>query len=143
MRQKRRKRKLTELNEELLKKLKEKAKDAASQSYSPYSKISVGAAVLSSDGSIYTGANLENASYGLSICAERTAVFKAVLDGKKEFKALAVYSDEVFPLPCGACLQVLSEFFSGNEQIIVSSRRLSKIFFYEELLPQRFKLEKE
>ena len=81
------------------------------QSYSPYSNFAVGAAVLSNDGYIYGGCNIENASYGLTNCAERTAIFNAVSDGKRNISAIAVVADTDRPCsPCGACRQVIGEF---------------------------------
>jgi cytidine deaminase len=87
------------------------ARGARHRAYAPYSGIKIGAAVLTSDGSIYTGANIENASYGLSCCAERTAIFKAVTEGAKKIVAIAVVGDsDDFTRPCGACRQVMVEF---------------------------------
>ena len=92
------------------------AKEARERSYCPYSKFAVGAALLCADGTVYQGCNIENAAFGPTVCAERVAVFKAVYDGKREFKAIAVAGgragEEVtglFP-PCGVCRQVLREF---------------------------------
>ena len=97
------------------------AKNAREYSYSPYSDFPVGAALLCEDGTIYTGTNIENASYGLSNCAERTAVFKAVSEGKGEFKAIAVVADTERPVPpCGACRQVIQEFGEDVEVIIAN-----------------------
>jgi cytidine deaminase len=91
--------------------LVEAAKAARLKAYSPYSRVKIGAAVLTSDGSIYTGANIENASYGLACCAERTAIFKAVSEGAKRILAIAVVGkSEDFTKPCGACRQVMVEF---------------------------------
>lgn len=87
------------------------AKEARKRAYAPYSRFKVGAAILGDDDNIYSGANIENASYGLSICAERVAVFKAVSSGTTHFKALVVVTDKDEPVsPCGACRQVLAEF---------------------------------
>ena len=84
---------------------------AREKTYSPYSHFGVGAALLCEDGAIYEGCNIENASYGLTNCAERTAIFKAVSEGHTKFKALAVVADTEGPCaPCGACRQVLGEF---------------------------------
>ena len=83
---------------------------ALQNSYSPYSRYRVGAALLCADGRVYQGCNIENASFGLSNCAERTAVFKAVSEGEREFSAIAIASDGAAPYPCGACRQVLNEF---------------------------------
>ncbi len=86
------------------------ARDAMQASYSPYSHFKVGAALLASDGRIYTGCNIENASYGLTNCAERTALFKAVSEGVRSFEAIAIAAEKSAPWPCGACRQALSEF---------------------------------
>ncbi len=86
------------------------AREAMERSYSPYSKWPVGAALLSADGRIFQGCNIENASFGLTNCAERTAVFKAVSEGATEFTAIAIAARESAPWPCGACRQVLNEF---------------------------------
>ena len=101
------------------------AVDAAGRAYSKYSGFSVGAALLTADGTVFTGCNIENASYSLTNCAERTAVFKAVSEGYTDFEAIAVagsmtedFSRPCFP--CGACLQVLSEFCDGSFRIVLS-----------------------
>jgi cytidine deaminase len=87
------------------------ARQAREHSYSPYSGFRVGAALLTADGRVFTGTNVENASFGLSICAERAAVFKAVTAGVRDFSAIAIYADGEQPTPpCGACRQVLLEF---------------------------------
>jgi len=96
---------------EKLRSLVEAAKKARLRAYSPYSRVKIGAAVLASDGSVYTGANIENASYGLSCCAERTAMFKAVSEGARKIVAIAIVGkSEGFTKPCGACRQVMVEF---------------------------------
>jgi len=95
------------MDQELMK----KAKEAAEFAYVPYSGFKVGAALKTTSGKIFTGCNVENSSYGLTNCAERTAVFKAVSEGEKEFSEIAVYVDsEILFTPCGACRQVLNEF---------------------------------
>ena len=101
-------------------KLISKAKEAAPKAYAPYSNFHVGAAVLSDDGAIYTGANVENRSYGLTICAERNAIAHAVAMGMKAIKAVAIYSpDSEDPLPpCGACRQVITEFAASDAVVI-------------------------
>ena len=86
------------------------AKEAMQRSYSPYSHFKVGACLLSEDGRIFTGANIENASFGLTNCAERSAVFRAVGEGAKDFSAIAIAAENAPPWPCGACRQVLNEF---------------------------------
>ncbi|MDB6126340.1 MAG: cytidine deaminase, partial [Verrucomicrobia bacterium] len=95
----------------ICRKLERAARAAAKGSYSPYSKFRVGAALLAGSGKIYTGANVENASYGLCNCAERTALFTAVAAGERHVEAVAVYTPTTTPTPpCGACRQVLNEF---------------------------------
>ena len=95
------------------------AQEAAERSYSPYSKFRVGAAILCADGSIVTGANVENRSYGLTICAERSAIVAAISAGQKGFKAIAIATpDSSYPVsPCGACRQVLSEFLPASASV--------------------------
>ncbi len=91
--------------------LVEAAKKARGRAYSPYSRVKIGAAVLTSDGSLYSGANVENASYGLACCAERVAIFRAVSEGKRKIVAIAIVGkSEEFTKPCGACRQVMVEF---------------------------------
>lgn len=102
-------------------KLIEIAKEVMGKAYVPYSKFRVAAALVTSNGNIHTGVNVENASYGLTICAERVAVFKAVSEGDKEIERIAVISSsdgKVFP--CGACRQVLNEFSHGDLFVIIS-----------------------
>lgn len=91
-------------------------------SYSPYSRFKVGAAVLAEDGQIYAGTNIENASFGLTVCAERNAMFKGVCDGQRKFVALAVCTDPVkeeFGTPCGACRQVMLEFMDLDATLLL------------------------
>jgi cytidine deaminase len=91
--------------------LLEAARKAAQKSHSPYSNCKVGAALLCADGTVFTGCNVENASYGLTICAERIAIFSAITAGRRDFVAMAVVADGGnMPYPCGACRQVLAEF---------------------------------
>lgn len=116
------------------------ARKAAQRAYAPYSNFPVGAAVISNRGRVYAGANVENASYGLTVCAERIAVFKAVNAGERKIEAIAIYTDAKNPTPpCGACLQVLSEF-STNPIIILTTRQKVKTFRLRELLPFGFRL---
>jgi cytidine deaminase len=95
---------------------------ASKQAHVPYSHFHVGAALLTTDGKVYRGCNIENASYGLTNCAERTAIFKAVSEGDKQFSAIAVVGDTDGPIsPCGACRQVLAEFCDDHTQIILAN----------------------
>jgi len=126
-------------NEELI----AKARQAQQNAYAPYSGFKVGAALLSGDGKVFTGCNVENASYGLSVCAERTAIFKAVSEGIKEFAAMAIAgSGEGFIYPCGACLQVLAEFAPEIKLIITDEKNQSKEYNLQEMLPRLFVLPK-
>lgn len=121
--------------------LVESAKNASANSYSPYSNYKVGAALLTSDGEIFTGTNVENISYSATTCAERIAVFSAVSQGYTEFDAIAVYHDgEDLPYPCGVCLQVLSEFVLSDEfKIFVASDSAVEEYCLSDLLPIKFK----
>ncbi|MCM3770865.1 cytidine deaminase [Priestia aryabhattai] len=104
------------------KQLIDEAIAASKQAHVPYSHFHVGAALLTTDGKVYRGCNIENASYGLTNCAERTAIFKAVSEGDKQFSAIAVVGDTDGPIsPCGACRQVLAEFCDDNTQIILAN----------------------
>ncbi|WP_165145965.1 cytidine deaminase [Marinitoga sp. 38H-ov] len=126
------------MNDEKFELLYKKAKDAMNKSYSPYSKFKVGAALLTKSGKIYTGTNIENASYGLSMCAERTAIFKAVSDGEKDFETLVVIGDTDKPIsPCGACRQVIAEF-GVDEVILTNLKKDFKEMSVEDLLPYGF-----
>lgn len=117
----------------------EKARQARECAYAPYSGFKVGAAILASNGEIYTGCNVENASYGLTSCAERNAVFKAVCAGEREFKRLAVVTDLAEPAaPCGACRQVLAEFDLDLTVIMANTQGEKRITTVRELLPQAF-----
>ncbi len=121
----------------------ELARKTKKQAYAPYSGFSVGAALLTKGGKTYTGANIENSSYGLSICAERVAVFKAVNDGERDFAAICICgSGEGFIYPCGACLQVLAEFTKDLKVIITDEKNQHKEYNLNEMLPQVFSLGK-
>ncbi len=115
------------------------AEEAVSFSYSPYSQFRVSAVLYGDDG-LFTGVNVENASYGLTVCAERVAVFKAVSEGKRDFDTLVIFSPDGMPFPCGACRQVLSEFFSSDFRVVVASDGKVEKFTLGELLPHTFKL---
>ncbi len=117
------------------------ALEATKNSYAPYSGIHVGAALLTESGKIFKGCNVENSSYGLSICAERVAVFNAVSSGERKFKKIAVITSEGKGImPCGACRQVLAEFSEDIEVITLDSN--NKIVKYKlgEILPHAFRL---
>ena len=115
------------------------AKEACAKAYCPYSKFSVGAAVLSAAGEIFTGCNVENASYGLTICAERSAIFHARCEGMERLAALVLYTPTAKPTaPCGACRQVINEF-GGDARIICVCNGPAKIdMALSELLPAAF-----
>jgi cytidine deaminase len=120
------------------------ARQTAKVAYAPYSEFNVGAAVRGDDGKIYTGCNIENASYGLAICAERTAIFTAISNGCRTITQVAVTcpnapaeSPPTFRMPCGACLQVMSEFGTGSLSIDVDQ---VGTFALKELLPKPFEL---
>ena len=117
------------------------AREAQVNSYSPYSGFKVGAALLTAKGKVYTGVNIENASYGLTICAERVAINTAVAAGDKEFDTIAITGDhEGYTYPCGACLQVMAEF-SPHLRILVTGKDNSyKELLLSDLLPQHFSL---
>lgn len=119
------------------------AKEAAKKAYAPYSKFQVGAALLTGSGGIYTGVNVENASYGAAICAERTAFVKAISEGERSFVAMAVAAEQSEALPCGICRQFMNEFapeleiITGEDESSLHIRKLC------ELLPLAFTLRQE
>ena len=117
------------------------AQKAAKNAYAPYSDFKVGAALLCRNGSVYTGCNVENSSYGASNCAERTAVFKAVSEGERDFVKIAIVSEKGgLTFPCGICRQVLSEFMQNGSIVLYSEKEGIKEFELKELLPHGFKL---
>lgn len=100
----------------------DKAIEARKQAYTPYSNFQVGAAVLTKNNQIFHGCNIENASYGLTNCAERTAIFKAISEGEKDIEAIVVVGDTDGPIsPCGACRQVMAEFCDENTKVILTN----------------------
>ena len=122
------------------KELLEAALAARERAYAPYSKFLVGAAVRAESGKIYTGCNVENASYGLTVCAERNALFNAVGAGERKFNALCVVGDTEEPIsPCGACRQVMAEF-KVPYIILANLKGDVKEYTLEELLPLSFNL---
>ena len=124
--------------------LVKKALEARKASYSPYSGFAVGAALLTDDGEIFTGANIESASYSPTVCAERVAFFGAVHSGKRDFKAIAIVggpaSEEVksFTAPCGVCRQVMAEFCNADFEIILYNGKELATYTFQELLPESF-----
>ena len=116
------------------------SKIARENAYVPYSKFPVGAALLSEDGTVFHGCNVENASYGLTNCAERTAIFKAVSQGVKTFKAIAIVADTEGPCaPCGACRQVIAEFCDGDMPVYLTNLKGDVLeTTVEKLLPGAF-----
>lgn len=117
-----------------------KAQEARLKAYAPYSKFLVGAALLTKKGKVYTGVNVESASYGLTVCAERVAVFKAVAQGNCHFKKIAIVTDTEKPKSlCGACLQVLSEFAEDLEIVCATLKGKKARYRLRELLPKAFK----
>ena len=123
----------------------EKAIEMTKMSYAPYSHFHVGAAALAEDGTIYTGCNIENASYGATNCAERTAIFKGVSEGKRHFLAIAIAGGpkgvigEACP-PCGVCRQVMSEFFDGDAPVLLARADGFDEYTLSRLLPLTFDL---
>lgn len=115
------------------------AMEAKKKAYVPYSNFRVGAAILTRNGKVYTGCNIENASFGATNCAERTAVFKAVSEGETEFDAIAVNTDmETFTFPCGICRQVMLEFSKDLKVYVSNKFGEYKEFSLEELIPGAF-----
>lgn len=120
------------------------AEEARVHSYCPYSGFSVGAALLSRNGRVFTGCNIENAAYGTTNCAERTAFFKAVSEGVTEFSAIAIIGGKKnekgqFCAPCGVCRQVMSEFCKEDEfDVILGDEKEFRVYKLKELLPESF-----
>lgn len=118
------------------------AKAVKAKAYAPYSGFQVGAALVTDDGTVFTGCNVENSSYGATICAERSAMVKAVSEGYRHFVRLAVVGgDETqYTFPCGMCLQVMTEFMDKDTGLIFSNAEGIKEFTLEEFLPNQFVL---
>lgn len=126
---------LNEMQQELVK----LAQEAYRQAYVPYSHYPVGAAILFSSGKVFSGCNVENASYGLTICAERNAIFQAVAQGERQIKAVVIaVPTDTFPSPCGACRQVIREFAEDCEFILVNGQGQTRASSLRELLPDSF-----
>ena len=133
------------MNETECRKLLKKAEEMLAKSYAPYSHFHVGAALLAEDGTVFTGCNVENASYGASNCAERTAVFKAVSEGCTKFRAIAIAGGQDgiigdFCPPCGICRQVLREFGDPETFTVIlgNGEGAIRTFLLKELLPESF-----
>lgn len=125
-------------NNELL----EVAKKAMQKAYAPYSGFLVGAALVADNGEVYSGCNIENASFGATLCAERTAISMAVADGNRNISKIAIVSSsEEYTFPCGICRQVMAEFMKPDSMIILSEGNNVKEFRLDELLPHSFSFE--
>ena len=124
--------------------LLQRAKKVRERAYAPYSHFPVGAALLTAEGEIFTGCNVENASFGLTICAERAAVFAALAAGKKQFKGIALVADTVEPpTPCGACRQVLHEFAPDMWIICANLKGQKRLLHLSQILPAAFTTKKD
>jgi len=120
--------------------LKAAAKSAYNNAYAPYSEFKVGSAALTSDNTIVSGCNVENASYGLTVCAERNCISQAVIQGKQAFKLIVIYTeqDKLTP-PCGACRQVIAEFFEQNAPVVAFNHKdEQRVWQVSQLLPDAF-----
>jgi cytidine deaminase len=133
------------IKEDTIKQLINEALNARNHAYAPYSQFMVGAALITEDDSVYTGCNVENASYGATNCAERTAIFKAVSEGERVIKAIAIVGgvkdgDMTYAYPCGVCRQVLREFSNPGDLVIIVAKNQDdyKTYSLEELLPESF-----
>lgn len=134
------------IDKEVAKKLIAEAMLARNNAYAPYSHFTVGAALMTKEGGIYTGCNIENAAYGPSNCAERTAFFKAVSEGERDFKAIAIVGSlegsaiNQYASPCGVCRQVMAEFCESESFDIIIAKSESEYYVktLKELLPENF-----
>jgi len=135
------------MDKELIEKLIIEAAQARESSYAPYSNFKVGAALLTNDGDIIRGCNIENASYGATNCAERTAIFKALSDNKRQFRAIAIMggteegnSTSEYAYPCGICRQVMREFCKPDSFYIIVAKSINEyeVYLLDELLPHSF-----
>lgn len=121
-----------------IKMLVKKALEAKEKAYAPYSGFRVGAALIAGSGNVYTGCNIECSSYSPTICAERTAISKAVSEGERQIMAIAITGDSEWTYPCGVCRQVIREFGKDAKVIVVKSEDEYKEYSLEELLPHSF-----
>ena len=118
--------------------------EAKEKAYAPYSNFKVGAALLCEDGRIYRGCNIENASYPVTICAERVAMATAVADGNTKFKAIVITGGDDYCSPCGLCRQALAEFADGDFKVVLAKNETeSKVYKLSELLPESFNLKND
>ena len=111
------------------------AKKYSQNSYSPYSKIKVGASIETSDGTLFGGCNVENISFGATVCAERVAIFKAISEGHKKITKLCLYTKDAWT-PCGICLQVMYEFMRPEDTVIICDEHTHQIYKLNDLLPK-------
>ena len=135
---------MSTITDPIVDKLLHLARQAKKNSYSPYSKFAVGSALITSTGKVYSGCNVENSSYGLTICAERNAIFKMVADGEREINLIVVIGDtDEFLPPCGACRQVLVEFAKTESRVYMfNNRGECRETSVGEILPSTFFLKK-
>jgi len=131
---------MKEFDKETMDKLIAAAKSAYQLAYAPYSNFHVGSAALTSSGNIVKGCNVENASYGLTICAERNCINHAVVNGEQQFEVIVIYTEqEKLTPPCGACRQVIAEFFEQSAPVLaVNHKNEQKIWTVQALLPDAF-----
>lgn len=128
-----------DLEPELMLELIHQAQAAYRQAYVPYSHYPVGSAAIFSSGKIYSGCNVENASYGLTVCAERNAIFQAIAQGERDLKGIAIaVPTDTFPSPCGACRQVMREFAVDCPVLLVNGSGQTKVTSLKTLLPDSF-----
>lgn len=129
----------SEWKPEQIEKLILQAFGAQKKAYAPYSDFSVGAALLAAGGRVYPGCNIENASYGATVCAERVAFFRAVQEGERNFRAIAIVGGTDYAFPCGICRQVMNEF-CGEDFLVIVARSLEdyQVFTLKELFPHGF-----
>jgi len=121
--------------------LYKKAVESMQYSYAPFSKFNVGAALLTKSGEVFTGVNVENSSFGATVCAERTAMCKAISEGFRDFKAIAIASSGGEAWPCGICRQFMNEFVGEDFRIITGKDEESlRVFTMKELMPEGFRL---
>jgi len=131
---------MKEFEKEIMDKLIAAAKDAYHRAYAPYSKFHVGSAALTAQGNVVKGCNVENASYGLTVCAERNCISNAVINGEQHFKVIIIYTeqDKLTP-PCGACRQVIAEFFEQSAPVIaINHKNEQQVWTVQQLLPDAF-----